>query len=189
MARFINRPETLKSLLERRGADSQTQGYMARAMPAHRLSKPLNQLGARGGYVPQPSPRSRGAVVKVWTTTKTGTTAAHTRSIAQKGKGIDGGYADLFTAEDRVVDRQGCAQRSQDDPHQCRMIISLVEGAPLDLQAYTRAYMAQMARDVGRTFEWIAATHQDTAHVQTHVMIRGRDLAARDLYLTKHNGA
>jgi type IV secretory pathway VirD2 relaxase len=87
--------------------------------------------------------------VKVWTTMKTGTTAAHTRSIAQAGKGIDGGYADLFTAEDRVVDRQGCAQRSQDDPHQFRMIISLVEGAPLDLQAYTRAYMAQMARDVG----------------------------------------
>jgi hypothetical protein len=149
MARFINRPETLKPPLERRGADSRTQGYMARAMRAHRLSKPLNHLGARGGYVPQPSPRSRGAVVKVWTTMKTGTTAAHTRSIAQAGKGIDGGYADLFTAEDRVVDRQGCAQRSQDDPHQFRMIISLVEGAPLDLQAYTRAYMAQMARDVG----------------------------------------
>jgi type IV secretory pathway VirD2 relaxase len=124
--------------------------------------------------------------VKVWTTTKIGTTAAHTCSIAQAGKSIDGGYADLFTAEDRVVDRQGCAQRSQDDPHQFRMIISLVEGAPLDLQAYTRAYMAQMARDVGGTLEWMAATHQDTAHVQTPVMIRGRDLAGRDLYPTKH---
>jgi hypothetical protein len=189
MARFSNRPEALKPPLERHDADSRTQGYIARAMRSHWLSKPLHQQGARGGYVPHPSPRSRGAVVKMWTTTKTGTTAAHTRSIAQAGKSIDSGYTDLFTAEDCVVDRQGCAQRSQDDPHQCRMIISLVEGAPLDLQAYTRASIAPMARNAGGTLEWIAAIHQDTAHVQMPVMIRGRDLAERDLYLTKRDGA
>lgn len=117
----------------------------------------------------------------MWSTTNVGTTAGHARSLSQEGKGIDGGRGELFTATGVEVNHHAFAQRAQDDPHQWRMILSPRDGARLDLQAYTRASMAQMARDVGGTLEWIAAAHQDTAHVQTPVMIQGRDLAERDL--------
>jgi hypothetical protein len=69
------------------------------------------------------------------------------------------------------------------------MLRSPREGARLERQTDVRASMAQMARHVGGTLEWIAATYQETGYVQTPVRSRGRDLAARDRFLTPHEWA
>jgi hypothetical protein len=162
---------------------------MTPGRPAPRLSKPLKHLGACGASGPAPRAGSRQAVVKGWATTHVGTTAGHARDLSQAGQEIEGGRGERCTATEVEVNDYACAPCAQDDPHPWRMMLSPRDGARLELQADTRASMAQMAHHVGGTLEWIAATHQDTVYVQTPVRSRGRDLAARDLFLTPHEWA
>jgi type IV secretory pathway VirD2 relaxase len=152
-----------------------------------RLRKPLAQLGARGAVVlPTRTPQGRHAVVKVWTASPS-TTMAHTRYMGQPGKGLDGGPAPLLTdAERPPVDRKRFSQDAQQDAHQFRLIVSVVEGHRLHLTHYIRAYMRHVEQDLGTRLDWVAANHHDTAHTHTHVIIRGTDQDGQDLYLTKH---
>jgi hypothetical protein len=158
---------------------------MYRAQALHpRLAGNLRQMGATGPYVAPPPPNARGAVVKVWMA-KPGTTGGHVRYL-QHGKALDGADAALFTRAGAVVDAQAFREAAQGDPHQFRFIVSLTDGDRLNLTAYTQNLMHQVERDLQRPLDWIAATHQDTAHVHTHVILRGRDRNSAPLYILKH---
>ena len=63
-----------------------------------------------------------------------------------------------------------------------KLIISPEFGERLDLQGHTRALMAQMARDLGTTLEWVAASHYNTRHPHVHVALRGIDGRGNDLF-------
>ena len=155
---------------------------MQRHMSAHRLPKPLNQLGARGVWVPQPPANSQGAIVKLWTA-KASTTGVHT-SYLSRGKGIDGADADLFD-HDGPVDRQAFSARVHDDGHQLRAMVSLEAGDRADLRRFLQRLMAQFEADIGSKVEWLGAAHHDTPHPHAHVVIRGVLPTGEKLYLTQ----
>jgi hypothetical protein len=174
MARYLDRDDELTVDLR--------LGHMRRAQGGYpRLPKNLRQLGALGGDVPPAAAHARGAVVKSWIAKPT-TTGAHLRYL-QHGKGLDGQEAELFTREGVSVDRRTFARDAADDPHQYRLIVSLVDGDRMDLRAYTQRLMRQVERDLLGPIDWIGATHRDTTHVHTHLIIRGRDPAGKPLYI------
>ena len=56
----------------------------------------------------------------------------------------------------------------------------------LDRTRYIELFMAQVERDLGRPLDWLAAHHYDTPYPHTHIVLRGRDRAGKDLYMEKH---
>jgi type IV secretory pathway VirD2 relaxase len=63
--------------------------------------------------------------------------------------------------------------QSAGDERMFKLIISPEFGERLDLEALTRALMAEMERDLGTKLEWIAVSHFNTAHPHVHVALRG----------------
>ena len=178
MARYVNRQDALH--LDLRFGPVQR----AQQQAWQRVPRNLRQLGARGPAVPPPAAGSRGVVVKGWLA-KGSTTGPHLRYLTQ-GKGTDGTDTTLFGPQGFVRDPRGFARAAQDDPHQCRWVVSAVDGDRLHLMRYTQALMRQVERDVKRPLDWLAATHRDTSHVHTHVVVRGRDRDGTDLYFLPH---
>jgi MobA/VirD2-like, nuclease domain len=174
MARYLDRPDHLQPDL-RFGFVRRAQGNILR------LPTPFRALGARGRSVPPAPEGSRHVIVKSWLAKPT-TTAGHLHYL-QQGKGFDGQDAALFSRAGAVVDPRTFARDAADDPHQYRLIVSLRDGDRLDLTAYTQRLMRQVERDLLGPVEWIGATHHDTAHVHTHLIIRGRDPAGQELYI------
>lgn len=63
-----------------------------------------------------------------------------------------------------------------DDPRLFKMVLSPEDGDRLDLQAYTREYMAKLAphlKENPEELEWAAVAHYNTGHPHVHVLIRG----------------
>ena len=140
-----------------------------------RLPGNLRQLGAVGRFVPPPAPGSQQTVV-AGTITKGTTTGPHLQYL-QQGKGRDGTDAALFGPDGRPVDVTAFALAAQQDPHQFRMSMSLGKAHPyFALQPYIEALMQRVEKDLGRPIDWLAATHHDTAHTHTHLVVRGKDL-------------
>jgi hypothetical protein len=154
----------------------------------------LRQLGAVGRYVPPPLPGAPHTVVKGWTAVPQ-TTTDHLRYL-QKGKGDlapDSGTnvshlrrldAQLFTARGRQVEPDRFRLQSNTDPHQFRFVVSVRDSAASLLPEYIRDLMTLVERDTKRPLDWLAAVHEDTQQVHTHVLVRGRDRDGNDLYLT-----
>jgi hypothetical protein len=182
MARFVDRPESLDPPLEM--SHDHRWVFIGRAIARHRLPAPLTQLGARGVYVPVPPPASRQAVVKLWPASAH-TTGAHLHYL-ERGKGVDGHDATLFTDRDRMLDRQTLIAAAQLDPHQHRLMFSVIDGDRLDLVRFTQDLMGQVERDVDAKLSWVGAVHHDTTHRHVHVVVRGRDAQGQPLYFRKH---
>jgi hypothetical protein len=181
--RFIDRDDDLHIDLRQGPKPAERGRWMQHHRQGHRLPKPLNQLGARGVWVPQPPANSQGAIVKLWTA-KASTTGGHTRYLSE-GKGVDGTDADLFD-RDGVVDRQAFIQRARDDGHQLRVMVSLDAGDRADMWRFLQRLMAQFEADIGSRVDWLGAVHHDTPHPHAHVVIRGLLPDGQKLYLTKH---
>lgn len=147
-----------------------------------RLSKPLSHLGARGTYVPPNPSGSQRAIVRVWMHGPS--TAQHLVYLAQAGKGKEGQEAALFTNAQREVDPLQFVRAAQKDPHQFRFAISPLERIE-DQQGYVQDIMRHMERVTGRRLDWIGAAHYDTAHLHSHVVLRGRTRDGQPLYLQK----
>ena len=180
--RIIDRSDDLQLDLHRGPQSPERVKWMRRAQRQQRLPKPLNQLGARGVWVPPPPARSQGAVVKLWLA-KASTTGVHTAYLRQ-GKGLEGADAELFD-RDGSVDRQAFVQRARQDGHQIRGMVSLDAGDRADLRRFLPRLMAQFEADIGARVDWLAAIHHDTPRIHAHVMIRGVLPDGQKLYLTK----
>jgi hypothetical protein len=181
--RFIDRDDDLHIDLRRGPQPTERSRWMQHRMQGSRLSKPLNHLGARGVWVPEPPANSQGAIVKLWTA-KASTTGGHTHYLS-RGKGVDGTDADLFD-RDGLVDRQAFSARAHDDGHQLRAMVSLDAGDRADLRQFLRRLMTQVEADIGSRVDWLGAVHHDTPHPHAHVVIRGVLPDGQQLYLTKH---
>jgi hypothetical protein len=180
--RFLNRDDDLQLDLRQGASSAERLTWMRRAQRQQRLPKPLNQLGARGVWVPPPPANSQGAIVKLWLA-KASTTGVHT-SYLRQGKGIDGMDAELFD-RDGPVDRHAFVQHARQDSHQIRGMVSLDAGDRADLRRFLPRLMAQFEADIGARVDWLGAIHHDTPRVHAHVVIRGVLADGQKLYLTR----
>jgi type IV secretory pathway VirD2 relaxase len=108
-------------------------------------------------------------------TARAGSTATQGYSgyIGRAGAGEDGTRAYLFTRLGASPDRDEFIARSHEDPRAWTIILS--PGNGLEMDRYVRAVMHQMALDLGKPLDWIAATHYNTPYTHSHVLLRGKD--------------
>lgn len=89
------------------------------------------------------------------------------------------------SADDPKLDQTMGAWQAAGDPRVFKVIISPEFGSRLDLERLTRETMSQLSARIGQDLEWLAASHFDTAHPHTHVIIRGIDRSGLEVRLPK----
>ena len=110
--------------------------------------------------------------------------AKHLRYIERDGAGRDGEPGRTYGPQTDEADLDAFKERSQDDRHHFRFIISPEDGAELDdLRTYTRHLMGRMEADLGTRLEWVAVNHWNTDNPHTHLIVRGRDDTGKDLII------
>ena len=92
----------------------------------------------------------------------------------------------MFDAEsDRAADA-GFADRTKDDRHHFRFIVSPEDAAEMtDLRAFTRDLARQMEADLGTRLDWIAVDHWNTDNPHVHLLVRGVDETGKDLVISR----
>jgi type IV secretory pathway VirD2 relaxase len=102
------------------------------------------------------------------------TVDAHLRYLERDGVTKDGEKGQVYSVERDVEDGRVFLDRSRDDRHQFRFIVSAEDGAELaDPRETTRNLMKQMESDLGTRLDWIAVDHYNTGHPHTHILVRG----------------
>src|SRR5581483_989103 len=110
--------------------------------------------------------------------------ATHLRYIQREGVTREGGRGELYGADTDHADGRSFEQRSRNDRHQFRFIVSPEDAVDLsDLKGFTRDLMHEVERDLGTQLDWVAADHWDTDNPHTHIVLRGRDSAGHDLII------
>tara|TARA_R110000850_G_scaffold64116_4_gene144313 strand:- start:1422 stop:3362 length:1941 start_codon:yes stop_codon:yes gene_type:complete len=109
---------------------------------------------------------------------------AHVRYVQRDGVDRDGKQGQLYDRDNERADGKAFLERSSEDRHQFRFIVSAEDGTELgDLKATTRQLMKQMEMDVGIRLDWVAVDHHNTGHPHSHVIVRGRDAEGADLVI------
>ena len=110
--------------------------------------------------------------------------AKHLRYIERDGAGRDGEPGRAYGPQTDEADLDAFKERSQDDRHHFRFIVSPEDGAELDdLRMYTRHLVGRMEADLGTRLEWVAVDHWNTDNPHTHLIVRGRDDTGKDLII------
>ena len=110
----------------------------------------------------------------------------HMAYLKRDGVTRDGDDARMFDATSDAADEEAFAERTADDRHHFRFIISPEDAAELaDLRAFTRELMQDVERDLGTTLDWVAVDHWNTDNPHIHVMIRGRADDGQDLVISR----
>lgn len=111
-------------------------------------------------------------------------TAMHLRYIERDGIGRDDERGRAYGSGTDEADLTAFEERGRGDRHQFRFIVSAEEGEQLrDLRRYTRGLMNRMEADLGTRLDWVAVDHWDTDNPHTHIVLRGKDEAGRDLVI------
>jgi len=111
-------------------------------------------------------------------------TSAHIRYLEREGVTREGAPGQAYSTMDDAADTREFEERGRRDRHQFRFIVSPEDGEDIgELRAFTRQLMDQMERDLGTKLEWIAVDHWDTDDPHTHVVLRGKDDAGKDLII------
>ena len=109
---------------------------------------------------------------------------AHVRYVQRDGVDRDGRQGQLYDRDGERADGKAFLERSSEDRHQFRFIVSPEDGTALgDLKATTRQLMKQMEKDVGTPLDWVAVDHHNTGHPHSHVIVRGRGADGADLVI------
>jgi type IV secretory pathway VirD2 relaxase len=160
------------------------RGHITSAMPKRGMGAGVR---AAAGLI---APGSRRVIVKARYTRITagdmGAAQAHLKYIQRDGVTREGDVGRLYDAQRDDVDGKAFLERSENDPHQFRFIVSAEDSARLsDLKPFIRDLLAQMERDLDTKLDWVAVDHFNTGHPHTHVVIRGRDDLGRDLVMAR----
>ena len=144
-------------------------------------------LRARAGII---APGSRRVIVKARYTRiaggDLGAARAHLGYIQRDGVTREGEAGQLYDASREQVDGNAFLERSAEDPHQFRFLVSAEDSGRLsDLKPFMRDLMQQMERDLDTKLDWVAVDHFNTGHPHTHVVIRGKDDQDRDLFMAR----
>lgn len=160
------------------------RGHITSAMPKRGMAAGVR---AAAGLI---APGSRRVMVKARYTRIAaggmGGARAHLKYILRDGVTREGEPGRLYAAERDNVDGAAFLERSTQDPHQFRFIVSAEDSARLsDLKPFIRDLLAQMERDLDTKLEWVAVDHFNTGHPHTHIVIRGRDGQGRELVMAR----
>ncbi|MBJ2198946.1 relaxase/mobilization nuclease and DUF3363 domain-containing protein (plasmid) [Pseudomonas sp. AO-1] len=110
--------------------------------------------------------------------------AKHLRYIERDGAGRDGKPGRAYGPQTDEADLDAFKERATDNRHHFRFIVSPEDGAELDdLRTYTRHLMNRMEADLGTRLDWVAVDHWNTDNPHTHLIVRGRDDAGKDLII------
>ena len=136
------------------------------------------------------APGSRRVIVKARYTRivagDLGAARAHLKYIQRDGVTREGIAGHLYDATHDEADGSAFLDRSQQDPHQFRFIVSPEDSARLaDLKPFVRDLLSQMERDLDTKLDWVAVDHFNTGHPHTHIVIRGRDDQGRNLVMAR----
>ncbi|MPZ40588.1 MAG: DUF3363 domain-containing protein [Rhizobiales bacterium] len=115
-----------------------------------------------------------------------GAARAHLRYVQRDGVTREGEPGTLYDAGHDRADGKAFLERSSDDRHQFRFIVSAEDGAGLaDLKPFVRDLMRQMEQDLGTKLDWVAADHFNTGQPHTHIVLRGKDERGADLVIAR----
>ena len=110
----------------------------------------------------------------------------HMAYLKRDGVTRDGADARMFDATSDAADEHGFAERTANDRHHFRFIISPEDAAELtDLRTFTRELMQDVERDLGTRLDWVAVDHWNTDNPHVHVLIRGRADDGQDLVISR----
>ncbi|MEE3624115.1 DUF3363 domain-containing protein [Nitrospirillum sp. BR 11752] len=111
----------------------------------------------------------------------------HLAYLRREGVTKDGQPARMFSADTNDADVRAFVNRTADDRHYFRFIVSPEDAADLtDLRAYTRDLARTMERDLGTRLDWVAVDHWNTDNPHVHLIVRGMDEAGRDLVIHRN---
>ncbi|WOJ88345.1 DUF3363 domain-containing protein [Methylocapsa polymorpha] len=112
--------------------------------------------------------------------------SAHLSYLKREGVTRDGEKARMFDAEADRADDAAFADRSKDDRHHFRFIVSPEDAAEMtDLRAFTRDLARQMEADLGTKLDWVAVDHWNTDNPHVHLLVRGVDQNGEDLVISR----
>jgi type IV secretory pathway VirD2 relaxase len=112
--------------------------------------------------------------------------AKHVTYLRRDGVTRDGTDARMFDARSDAADERAFAERSEQDRHHFRFIVSPEEAADMaDLRAFTRELMVDAERDLGTKLDWVAVDHWNTDNPHIHVLVRGRADDGQDLVISR----
>ncbi|MEE9433722.1 MAG: DUF3363 domain-containing protein [Sphingorhabdus sp.] len=115
-----------------------------------------------------------------------GALSQHISYLERDGVTRDGQDAALFDAGGDDADRDGFAERCEEDRHHFRFMVSPEDAAEMeDLRGFTRELMADMERDLDTRLDWQAVDHWNTDNPHIHILVRGRDDIGNDLIISK----
>lgn len=113
-------------------------------------------------------------------------TSTHLRYIEREGVGRQGEPGKAYGPLTDDADLKEFEKRGRDDRHQFRFIVSPEDAEQIDdLRTYTRQLMARMEADLGTRLEWVAVDHWNTDNPHTHIVLRGKDDAGKDLIISR----
>uniref|UniRef100_A0A9E7ZTG5 Relaxase/mobilization nuclease and DUF3363 domain-containing protein n=1 Tax=Bosea sp. NBC_00436 TaxID=2969620 RepID=A0A9E7ZTG5_9HYPH len=112
--------------------------------------------------------------------------AAHLTYLRREGVTRDGEKARLFGPETDEVDGHAFAERSSEDRHHFRFIVSPEDAVDMaDLKSFARDLMGQMEKDLGTKLDWAGVDHWNTDNPHVHIILRGRTDDGQDLVIAR----
>ena len=129
--------------------------------------------------------RAKRVIVKVHIARAGPTGAAsftkHVAYIRREGAGREGERGKLDEANAKAFN-----ERASEDRRQFRLIVSPEDAERMkDLTRFTREFMSQVEKDLGRRLDWVAANHHDTAQPHVHIVIRGGNARNGELLIDR----
>jgi len=108
----------------------------------------------------------------------------HLEYLERDGVERDGSPGRLYGA-DETFQREEFRAPIEGEQRQFRFIVSPEDGDALDLRAFTRRFMAQVEKDLGRRLIWAAVNHHNTDNPHIHIVVRGVDQDGADLRIDR----
>ena len=113
-------------------------------------------------------------------------TITHLRYIERDGVGREQDTGKAYGPMTDEADLPTFEERSREDRHQFRLIVSPEDAEQLDdLRTYTRHLMGRMEADLGSRLDWVAVNHWNTDNPHTHIVLRGKDETGKDLIISQ----
>ncbi len=115
-----------------------------------------------------------------------GPLARHLNYLRREGVTRDGERARMFGPDTDEADVRDFIERSKDDRHHFRFIVSPEDATDLeDLKRFTRELMAQAEKDLATRLDWVGVDHWNTDNPHVHVILRGRADDGSDLVIDR----
>ena len=157
------------------------------ARPGARLGR--GHVAARfTGHTAQPGSRRVAIKTRLVNLKQAGprSTATHLRYIEREGVGRDDQPGQAFGPATDSADLAAFEETGREDRHQFRFIVAPEDAEQLDdLRRYTRHLMSRMEADLWTSLDWVAVNHWNTDNPHTHIVLRGKDDAGKDLIISR----